>query len=128
MHALLCQVPQITRRRLTVRNYFIGVFITQFIKRKVDGLCNAQSFIEQSLRIDMLKYVQRTQVPLAVRIQRKPGVINRNAFAYRRERVLHDPACATVHVHITAGDERHFEPAAFLNQAGQFLALSTIGQ
>ena len=76
----------------------------------------------------MLQYFQRAKVTLTVRVQGVPCIVDRDTFAYRRQRVLQNPARSPMHVYIAASDERQFESTANLPQSPELLALSSIGK
>ncbi len=76
----------------------------------------------------MFEHLERAQMTFAIRIQRKSGIVDRYALANRSQRVLHNPARASVHVHIATRYERQFQSLPFLDQPGQLFLLLTIGE
>ena len=70
----------------------------------------------------------RPQVPLAVREQRQPGLLDRRAEPRRRQHVLQRTPAARVHVHVARGDQRQVERLAELLQLPEPPAVVARGQ
>ncbi len=127
-HALLGQLAQVTCRRIAGRHDLVGIFVTQLVEREVDCLRNVYGFGEQLGRIHMCEDVERAQVAFAVRIQQETGLVDRDALANRRQRVLQDAARTAMHVYVTAGDQRQSEPATHRRQCRELFLLPAVGE
>ena len=58
--ALFGEFSKISSRCFSIRNQFIGIFITELIQRKPDGVSNAYRLGQQILRVYMRKHRKRT--------------------------------------------------------------------
>ena len=98
--ALLREPPQPARRRVTFRHDLARVLVAQFVERERAARGDLDRRREQFGRMQLRDALDRAQVPLAVRKQRQPRLLDRRADARRGQHVLQRAAAARVHVHV----------------------------
>ena len=96
-------------RRFSGRHQLLRVLVAQFIEREVAALGDVERRVEKPRRIELGEALERTQMTLAVRIEREPRGSDRCSQANGREHVLQGAPPAHVHVNVAARDAWHFE-------------------
>ncbi len=76
----------------------------------------------------MLQHLEGTEVAFAVGIQQETGLVDGYALADSRQRILQHAPGTTMHVHVTAGDQRQPEPPADFPQYIETLFLAPVGK
>ena len=69
VHALPGQLPQVTCRRHPFGHEFIGIFVTQFIKGKLNRIGDTQCFLKEFGRVNAFDHRARSKITLTVGIQ-----------------------------------------------------------
>ena len=105
----LGQAAQIAGRGLAGGNDLLGILVAQHLERELAARGDDERLGEPCGRIDAAQRLDRSQVTLAVRVQRVAGFGNGGLEADRGQRVLQRAALALVHVHVACGDDGETE-------------------
>ena len=117
--AFFGEPPQVRGRRFAWRHDLLGIFVTQFFKRKLTASSDGECLGEPRGGIEALQGLQRPQMALAVRVQGVAGLRDRSFQPDRGQRVLQGAPLALVHVHVARGHKRQ---AGQVCDSDQFLA------
>ncbi|MNX68110.1 hypothetical protein D3C86_992730 [compost metagenome] len=108
-NALLGQMTQPRRGRMSIRHQLSWILITQLVEVERATPGNRQRFIKQGLRVQAGENVEAAQMPFAVGVQAQPGVGHRQVMTDRGHGVLQGTPPARMHVHIAAGHRSNLQ-------------------
>ena len=100
------EAAQVLRRGERFGHQLRGVLVAKLREREGAARGRLHRGVEQRARIQPREARARSQVALAVREQRLPGLRQRAADADRGQRVLQRAPAARVHVHVAGGEQR----------------------
>ena len=115
-------------RCLAGRHDLARILVAQLVEREAAACGDLRARREERRGIDPREPAALAQVPLAVAMERVARVGHRRAEADRGQRVLQAAACAHVHVHIAARNERQACPPADPREDGEPCRIIALAQ
>ena len=122
------QDAQMARRSASLGHELAGIFVTQFVERKLDALEYRERLVQELPRIDSSEFVERPEHALGIRMQRKAQSPDGLAEPDCRQRVLQHSPLAAVHVHVAARDQGQTELSCGLAAFIERLPVAAVGQ
>ncbi len=107
--ALPRELPEPARGRFTIGHDLPWILVAQFVQREAAAPGDVDRRGQQARWIDLLEARRRTQVSLAIRMQRKARAVDGGTESRCREHVLQCAAAAHVHVHVAGSHQRQAE-------------------